>query len=188
PIRTHWPFQSGNLELSCDQALVLAAHSTATNVIDTIVARSAMASSLMIASAAGRRDETPTVGSGFVLKATPPDGSRGRGRKDSIKLQPPSDRVISWNVDLFLGRFQLPNSDPRQKLALRRNKLCHVDDLKQLTLAEVFQHRAPQTELDRAPRNRVAMRIVIWIPLQAHVRALERRLPFVLACVVRLVP
>src|SRR6266702_2554880 len=32
PVRTHWPFQSGNLELSCDQAAG-PGHSTANNAI-----------------------------------------------------------------------------------------------------------------------------------------------------------
>src|SRR5262249_25057627 len=93
---------------------------------------------------------------------------------NSIKLQVPRDRFVGWNVDPLHRRFQLADPNAGYKVPLLGDERRHIDDLKQFTFAEVFQHQASQTELDRAPRERVAIWIVVRIPLQAHVRASKR--------------
>src|SRR5215475_5908640 len=83
PIRTHWPFQSGKLALSCDHAPVPAAHNAATNAIDAVKPRSIMASSLQLLLPTANTPNGENHGAAaatLVLKITPLGARRGRGR------------------------------------------------------------------------------------------------------------
>ena len=95
----------------------------------------------------------------------------------SIQPQPSSDRPIARDVCPFGRRFELSQAGRQQLLSLRCNEFRHVDHVEQFAPAERFQHRSPQAELDRSPQERLAVGIVIGIPLQAHVGGLDVPLP-----------
>src|SRR5262245_44641504 len=89
----------------------------------------------------------------------------------SIELQPSCNRGVAWNIWSLHGRPQLGNTGALQKLPLRRHKLRHIDHFHQLTLAKGSKHGTPEAQLNGAARQWPATRIMIGIPLQAHVRS-----------------
>src|SRR5262252_2897249 len=97
----------------------------------------------------------------------------------TLDIERSSDRGIVRKVCTF---DRGPELDPsgRQFVSLRRNESSHVDHLQKFTFAEALQHRPPQAELNGASRQRLAVGIVIGIPLQADFRTFHCQLPFVM--------
>src|SRR5262249_35086352 len=103
----------------------------------------------------------------------------------SIQLQP-CGNGIARTVYPLDRRPELRNSPSQQLFALRRDEFAHVDHLEQFALAELCDCQSSEAELDRTPFERGAMGIVIRVPLQAHLRCRQRRLPCLVRRVARL--